>query len=261
MSKAAQRKEKQRWAIEKPKLDNARKLRGIYVIDLDDKEFTDTMKNARKKLELPMEAAMPCELKNHQYWETCGGSDNRKSTHACIVEAHEPTRKRLERTLPKDHEDRIAGKGLYSLSIFCTSSFLCTKQCKYRMPKQPVGKEWKKLEKLPARQMTKVKRKREVIQEAQKEQRTVHFGTLMYICHLENAELEPKYKGRVVLRGDSVKDDSGSHAVLTEQGFVSITNDGPKSNGRSLHGYQDVQDKQPTQYLTPTSKWTTLQDH
>ena len=27
-----------------------------------------------------------------------------------------------------------------------------------------------------------------------------------------------KYKGRVVLRGDIVKDDSGSCAVLTEQG-------------------------------------------
>ena len=43
----------------------------------------------------------------------------------------------------------------------------------------------------------------------------------MDVCHLKNAELEPKhqkYKGRVVLRGDSVKDDSGSYAVFTEQG-------------------------------------------
>ena len=39
--------------------------------------------------------------------------------------------------------------------------------------------------------------------------------------HLKNAELEAKhqkYKGRVVLRGDIVKDDSGSCAVFTEQG-------------------------------------------
>ena len=37
----------------------------------------------------------------------------------------------------------------------------------------------------------------------------------------ENAELQAKhqkYKGRVVLRGDFVKDDSGSYAVFTEQG-------------------------------------------
>ena len=44
---------------------------------------------------------------------------------------------------------------------------------------------------------------------------------LMDICHLKNAELEAKhqkYKGRVVLRGDIVKDDSGSYAAFTEQG-------------------------------------------
>ena len=42
-----------------------------------------------------------------------------------------------------------------------------------------------------------------------------------HICHLKNAELEAKhqkYKGRVVLRGDVVKDDSGSYAVIAEQG-------------------------------------------
>ena len=42
----------------------------------------------------------------------------------------------------------------------------------------------------------------------------------MDICHLKNAEWEAKhqkYKGRVVLRGDIVKDDSGSYAVFTEQ--------------------------------------------
>ena len=38
---------------------------------------------------------------------------------------------------------------------------------------------------------------------------------------LKNAELEPKlqkYKGRVVLRDDTLKDDSGAYAVFTEQG-------------------------------------------
>ena len=44
----------------------------------------------------------------------------------------------------------------------------------------------------------------------------VHFVSLMYICHIKNSELEPqfqKYKGRVVLRGHIVKDDSGAFAV------------------------------------------------
>ena len=49
----------------------------------------------------------------------------------------------------------------------------------------------------------------------------MHFASSMDLCHLKNSELEPrfqKYKGRVVLRGDIVKDDSGTYAVFTEQG-------------------------------------------
>ena len=54
-----------------------------------------------------------------------------------------------------------------------------------------------------------------------KRKNKVHFGALMDICHLRNAELElksQKYKGRVVHRGDIVKDDSGAYAVFAEQG-------------------------------------------
>ena len=43
----------------------------------------------------------------------------------------------------------------------------------------------------------------------------------MDICHLKNAELESyfqKYEGRVVLRSDIANDDSGAHAIFTEQG-------------------------------------------
>ena len=43
----------------------------------------------------------------------------------------------------------------------------------------------------------------------------------MDVCAFKNSELEQpfrKFKGRVILRGDVVKDDSGFDAVLTEQG-------------------------------------------
>ena len=39
MSDASKRKEKQKWAIEKPKLDNAGRLRGIHFIEPDDEEI------------------------------------------------------------------------------------------------------------------------------------------------------------------------------------------------------------------------------
>ena len=60
-----------------------------------------------------------------------------------------------------------------------------------------------------------------MIDEARTKGAKVHFSSLMDICRLKNAELEAKhkkYKGRAVLRGDIVKDDSGSYAVFVEQG-------------------------------------------
>ena len=97
--------------------------------------------------------------------------------------------------------------------------------------KAAVDKEWEKLQKLPAWQMTKIKSKRKVMKEAQKEQRTVHFGTLMDVCHPKMALQFQKHTGRVVLRGDIVKDDPGSHAASTEPGSSASPNDSCKSNG------------------------------
>ena len=60
-----------------------------------------------------------------------------------------------------------------------------------------------------------------MIDEARTKGAKVHFASLMDTCNLKNAESEArhqKYKGRVVLRGDIVKDDSGSYAVFIEQG-------------------------------------------
>ena len=61
MSDAAKKKAKQRWIIEKPKLHNARQLRGTFFIEPNDEAFKLTKKAARRKLEVPMPAAMPCK--------------------------------------------------------------------------------------------------------------------------------------------------------------------------------------------------------
>ena len=61
--------------------------------------------------------------------------------------------------------------------------------------------------------------KMEVIAEARNKGRKVHFASKMDLCHLKNSELEQKdqkFKGRVVLRGGTVKDDSGSYAVFID---------------------------------------------
>ena len=81
---------------------------------------------------------------------------------------------------------------------------------KIPVAKAAVDKGWKKLETIPAWNLEKVKSKNEVSLEAQRDEKKVHFATSMDICHIQNKELEPqfqKYKGRVVLSEDTVKDD------------------------------------------------------
>ena len=119
---------------------------------------------------------------------------------------------------PNHHEDHIAGKGDNSLQHYnMVHKFIPMSQAM----KAAVDKEWEKLDKFSAWNLTKVRSKKEVIDEARTSGAKVHFASLMDICHLKNAELEAKpqkYKGRVVFRGDIVKDDSGSYVVFTEQG-------------------------------------------
>ena len=114
MSDASKRKEKQKWAIEKPKLDDARSLRGIYVIDPKDKEFHDMMKNARRKLEIPMPAAM---LANCNVTSTGKPVAQLKNTRQNLL-VDESTRIRLEGVPDRHHEDQLAAKGINSPSHY-----------------------------------------------------------------------------------------------------------------------------------------------
>ena len=221
MGKNAKLKERQKWSNEKLHVENARKLLGIYFIDPAEKEFKETIKNARKKLETPIAPAMPCKIMK----KNCGSgaSDKIKTRLACIMEASESTRLRMGESLPNHHEDHTAGKGSCSLQHYnLVHKFIPMPQAiKIPAAKAAVDKEWETLEKISAWNLTKVRSKKEVIDEGRTTGAKVHFASLMDICHLKNAELETehqKYKGRVVLRGDIVKDDSGSNAVLTEQG-------------------------------------------
>ena len=129
-------------------------------------------------------------------------------------------------SIPHHHEDHIAGKGEISLQHYNLVHKFIPKPQAVKIPaakaaQAAVDKEWEKLEKISAWNLTKVKSKKQVIDEARMSGATVHFASLMDMFHLKNAELDAKhqkYKGRVVLRGDIVKDNSGSYAVFNEQG-------------------------------------------
>ena len=120
MGRNSKLKEKHKWSDEKPKLVHAGRLRGIFnFIDLEDKEFKETMKNARKRLETPMAPAMPCKTsKKSKHGETQGKTNEIKSKLACFLEASESTRLCKEESLPNHHEYHIAGKGDNSLQHY-----------------------------------------------------------------------------------------------------------------------------------------------
>ena len=130
-------------------------------------------------------------------------------------------------------QDHIAGKGENSLQHYNFRSQIYSYASSYEnsCSESSSGQGWEKLEKNSAWNLTKVNSKKQVIDEARMSGATVHFASLMDICHLKNVELEAKhqkYKGRVVLRGDIVRDNSGSYAVFTEQGSLDSSQD---------HGY------------------------
>ena len=177
--------------------------------------------------------------KKSKHGETRGKTHDLKSKFACILEASESTRMRMEESLPKYHEDHIAGKGDNSLQQYNLVHNLIPMPQAVKIPaaKAAVDKGWEKLEKISAWNLTKVRRKKEVIDGARTSGAKVHFASLMDICHLKNAELDTKhqkYKGRVVLRGDNVKDDSGCYAVFTEQGSSASQMTAAKSHGYHL---------------------------
>ena len=89
---------------------------------------------------------------------------------------------------------------------------------------EALKKEWKKLEDKKAWLCDKVRSKQAVMAEARKKGTVVHFGSLMDLCfekHSEQTLANRKYKGRVVFRGDQVKDQENTHAVFPEQGSSS----------------------------------------
>ena len=132
---------------------------------------------------------------------------------------------------------KIAGKGENSLQHYnLVHKFIPMPQAmKIPAAKAAVDKEWEKLEKMSAWNLTKVRSKEEVIDEAKTSGATVHFASLMDICRLKNAELDAKhqkYRGRVVLRGDIVKKRFRVLRSIHRTRIISISND-----SRQDHGY------------------------
>ena len=142
---------------------------------------------------------MPCRRKApHRItkvfvqWETAS-EKTPKTIYGCTAEFHESTRQRVESSQLKNHEYHVASKGFTSMTHYNLVHIFIPMPQRMNIPdaEAAVDKEWKKLETIPAWQLEKVKSKKEVILEAQRDKEKVHFSLLMDICHLKHTELEP----------------------------------------------------------------------
>ena len=139
------RKRNKNGLSRKPKLDNARQLRGIYFIEPDDEEFMLIMKAARRKLEIPTPAAMPCKILTNSSGET---GKARLNALALLMptKARDAGYKKLDANIIRITSLKRRWI-LWTVTVLFTDLFRCLKQWKFQRMKVAVVKEWEKLKK------------------------------------------------------------------------------------------------------------------
>ena len=188
----------QQWAFDEPKLSEHRENweASTFIWSGWWKVQGNHEQNARKKLDMPMEAAMPCTQRTTEASQQAAGS--RKGNH------------RIQQN-PK-HKACMHRRGSWicekAFGIYCTKGSgrshrgerfnsvshynLVHKFHSYtpsdenpRCETQRWTKNGRSSKSCWRGKMIMVKSKKEVILEAQKEKRKVHFASLMDICHLK----------------------------------------------------------------------------
>ena len=122
----------------------------FFIDHPEDKDFKETIRNARKKLETPMAPAMPCKInKKSKYGESRDKTNEFKSKLACILEASESTRLRIGESLPNQYEDQpdCGKRSLFTAALQFVHKFPMHQAMKIPAAKAAVDKEWEKLEK------------------------------------------------------------------------------------------------------------------
>ena len=96
----------------------------------------------------------------------------------------------MEESSSNHHEDHIAGKGDNSPEHhnFVLKFHSLPQAMKILAAKAAVDKKCDKLEKILAWNLTKVRSEKEVIDEARTSGATVHFASLMDMCHFSSTQ-------------------------------------------------------------------------
>ena len=200
-----------------------------------------------------MPAAMPCRTKRKVYRETCRTSDARKTKkrmHRWSLRIYEKAHGRnstqrswrpycrernwfIEPLQFGEHQGwkeldanliKIASLQkrwiLWLITVLFTNSFRCFKHSKYQMRKQQWTKDGKNSRKCKhgKRPESGAKKRWSMKHGIKVEKFILRHWCISVISRIRSWNHNfKKYKGRVVPRGDMVKDDAGSYAVFTRQ--------------------------------------------
>ena len=184
----------------------------------------------------------------------------------------------------RGHVEKVAPRGYTSEEWFACVHTPISVPKAMQIPDglKAMKKEWDKLEVKdnPAWDVTQVRPRADVIRDAKIKKKPVHFGSLMELCHIKNSQMDKQYwsyKGRIVFRGDIVKNEDGAFAVFTEQGASASNmaaakfldaiarlpgNDGEDSD--AIGAYTQVKLSEAAKLLGPnvvTETWISLPYH
>ena len=224
-------------------LENERKWRGIYFIDPEDKEFKETIKNARKKLAFPMDLARQAKtvsmvrpvvnpMRSNQNLRVFWKPENPQDW------VWEKVYHFIMRTILNERETIHC-----NITIWDTNLLLCLKPWRFPQQRQQWirnGKNWKRFQrgtwhKSETNQRWSMKQGRR----AEK----VHFASLTSVIWLEAKHQKYKYSEAILwkmildLVRCSLNRDHQHHKWQQPKSWISSPD------------YQGAQDKQLMQYL------------
>ena len=213
-------------------------MRSQNSIVLDDwEEFTllilmtqitkELFQKTMSKFEIPMAAILPCKREAQTSttkvvaMQDIASQKIPKKMYVCIMESQESTRQRVESSPLAKHKDHSAGNGFTSMThYYLVHKFIPMPQA-MRIPdaKAAVDKEWQNLETIPAWKLEKVKSKKEVLLEAQRDKKR---GVRTKIAKIQRQSRAPWWHCKRRL---------WSLRSLHWTGLVCVSNDSSESNG------------------------------
>ena len=173
----------------------------------EEEDFNKLLANAKEQFSIPQAPAMPI------------------TSYAMLLKEGEgkPSAKTSARGNPqRQHQDKIAAAGYVSESYWAMvhTPIPLPKAMKIPKAREAVEAELQKLEKKPAWNLKGVQPRKKVQERAKREgkQSILEISWHCVMKHSEQEKSKRRYKGRIVFRGDEVRDEDGFYAVFSEQG-------------------------------------------